>query len=168
MTLRIILTGGTFDKHYDALAGELTFAETHLTEIVTLCRLTVEVVIETVVMIDSLDMLPEHRERVLASCLNAAETSLVVIHGTDTMEETAAVLGPGLAKSQKRVVLTGAMVPYEVRGSDALFNLGFAFAAAQLAPPGVYVAMNGRLFDWHRVRKNRAEGKFEVQSQAHQ
>ena len=165
MTLRIILTGGTFDKHYDPLAGELTFAKTHLTEIVTRCRLTVEVEVETVVMLDSLEMLPEHRERVLASCLNAAETSLVVIHGTDTMEETAAVLGPGLANSPKRVVLTGAMVPYEVRGSDALFNFGFALAAAQLSGPGVYVAMNGRLFDWRSVKKNRAHGIFEVQSQ---
>jgi L-asparaginase len=162
MTLRIILTGGTFDKHYDALAGQLTFAESHLAEIVTRSRLTLEIVVESVVMLDSLDMQPEHRERVLASCLSAAESSLIVIHGTDTMEETAAVLGPALANSGKRVVLTGAMVPYEVRGSDALFNLGFALAAAQLAAPGVYIAMNGRLFPWNTVKKNRTMGLFEA------
>jgi len=161
MTVRIILTGGTFDKHYDALLGQLTFAQSHIAEILERCRLGAGVIVEPVLMLDSLDMQPEHRERVLASCLGAPESGIVVIHGTDTMQDTAAVLGPALHGSGKRVVLTGAMVPYEIRNSDALFNLGFAFAAASLAEPGVFVAMNGRLFDWDRARKNREAGVFE-------
>jgi L-asparaginase len=162
MTLRIIATGGTFDKHYDALAGELTFAASHLPDIVKRCRLTVPVVIEELPLLDSLDMLDEDRERVLASCLKSEEQAIVVVHGTDTMSNTEALLGPKMAGSKATVVLMGAMVPYAVRGSDALFNLGFACAASQMQKPGVYIAMNGRVFDWHAVEKNRAMGVFQT------
>jgi L-asparaginase len=162
MHLRIIVTGGTFDKHYDALLGELTFAKTHLEAIVKRCRLTVPVEIEVATMLDSLDMQESDRKRVLASCLAARERAVVIVHGTDTMTETAALLAPTLAESGKTVILTGAMVPYEIRDSDALFNLGFACAAAQLAAPGVYIAMNGRIHDGLSVRKNREQGVFEA------
>jgi L-asparaginase len=161
MLLRIIVTGGTFDKHYDAVLGELTFGETHLAEIVKRCRLTVPVEIEVVSMLDSLDMQDTDRKRVLASCLAAPERAMVVVHGTDTMTETAAILAPALLGSDKTVVLTGAMIPYEIDQSDALFNLGFACAAAQLAAPGVLIAMNGRLHHGLSVRKNRKAGVFE-------
>jgi L-asparaginase len=157
--LRIIVTGGTFDKAYDAIKGELTFMDTHLPEILERIRLAVPVEIELNQLIDSLQMQEANRRSVLVACERAVEPSLVITHGTDTMAETARLLGPALLP--KTIVLTGAMVPYQIEGSDALFNLGTAFAAAQLLPPGVYVSMNGRVFDWSRVVKNKAAGIFE-------
>ena len=156
---RIIVTGGTFDKHYDAIKGELTFKESHLPAILSQSRVTVPVQIEVNQLIDSLQMKDEHRQSVLAACKAAPEAAIVVVHGTDTMVETAQVVGrAGLAKT---VVFTGAMIPYAVQGSDALFNLGFALALAQTMPHGAYIAMNGRVFPWGNVRKDRGEGVFE-------
>lgn len=156
---RIIVTGGTFDKHYDAIKGELTFKESHLPAILEQSRITIPVSLEINQLIDSLNMQDEHRQRVLASCRAAPESCIVVIHGTDTMAETARVVGEaGLAKT---IVFTGAMIPYSVQGSDALFNLGFALAAAQLLPHEVYIAMHARVFGWKEVRKNREDGVFE-------
>ena len=157
--MRIIVTGGTFDKHYDAIKGELTFKETHLPAILEQARVTLPVAIEINQLIDSLHMTGAHRESVLAACRAAPERCLVVVHGTDTMAETARVLGP--ARLDKTVVFTGAMIPYSVQGSDALFNLGFALALAQAMPPGVYVAMNGRVFPWNDVRKDKSSGGFQ-------
>jgi L-asparaginase len=158
--LRLIACGGTFDKRYDPQTGELVFLETQLPAIVERARLTVPVTVEALMQIDSLDMRPEHRERVLAACLAAPERSIVIVHGTDTMQDTAAELGPHLA--DRTIVLTGAMVPYSIKTSDALFNLGFACAAARLAPAGVWIAMNGNLHRWDDVRKNREAGVFEA------
>ncbi|MEO8102783.1 MAG: asparaginase domain-containing protein [Betaproteobacteria bacterium] len=156
---RIIVTGGTFDKHYDAIKGELTFKNSHLPAILEQSRVTIPVALEINQLIDSLHMLDEHRQRVLESCRAAPENSIVVIHGTDTMAQTAQVVGKaGLAKT---IVFTGAMIPYSVQGSDALFNLGFALAAAQSLPANTYVAMNGRLFIWDQVKKNTHHGVFE-------
>jgi L-asparaginase len=160
MSVRIIITGGTFDKYYDEISGELTFKNSHLPEILKLARVIVPVELELNQLIDSLHMTAEHRQHILASCQTAVESHIVIIHGTDTMVETAALIGA--AKLDKTVVLTGAMVPYAVTGSDSLFNLGFSVAAAQLLPPGVYIAMNGRTFAWDNVRKNRALGVFEL------
>lgn len=159
MTLRILATGGTFDKHYDEISGELGFSESHLPEVIRRARLTVPAELEIVVRLDSLDMRDEDRQRVLAACRAAQEESLVVVHGTDTMRETAHVLGA--AALSKTIVLTGAMIPYEIANSDALFNLGFACGVAQTLPHGVYVAMNGKIFPWDRVQKNRGTGVFE-------
>ncbi|MFM2399376.1 MAG: hypothetical protein RL341_1533 [Pseudomonadota bacterium] len=159
-SLHLIATGGTFDKHYDPIAGALTFAQSHLPEIVARCRLAQAPTIEALRLLDSLDMQDADRARVLAACRAAAATQIVVVHGTDTMPQTAQVLGEALLLG-KTIVLTGAMVPFEVRGSDALFNLGFAIACAQHLPPGVYVAMNARVLPWDNVRKNRALGVFE-------
>jgi L-asparaginase len=156
---RIIVTGGTFDKHYDAIKGELTFKETHLPAILEQARVTIPVAIEINQLIDSLHMTDEHRSRVLDACRAAPEKSIVVVHGTDTMAETAQVVGR--AKLPKAIVFTGAMIPYSVQGSDALFNLGFALAMAQALPPNSYVAMNGRVFAWDNVRKDKSGGKFE-------
>lgn len=159
MSIRLIVTGGTFDKHYDELNGQLTFRDTHLPEILQAARITDPIEVEINQLVDSLDMGPEDRLRVLNSCRAAAEERIIVTHGTDTMAETASVLGH--AGLEKTVVLTGAMVPYAVQRSDAVFNFGFSVAAVQLLPAGVYVAMNGRVFSWDDVRKNRAAGQFE-------
>jgi L-asparaginase len=157
--IRIIITGGTFDKAYDAIRGELTFKESHLPEILKLTRVTVPVEIEQNQLIDSLNMQDVNRRAVLEACQCAAEARVIVTHGTDTMAETACLLGP--AGLDKTIVLTGAMVPYQVQGSDALFNLGTAFSAVQLLPQGVYIVMNGRVFAWNHVRKDRLRGIFE-------
>ncbi|MYN46092.1 asparaginase [Pseudoduganella sp. FT93W] len=159
MTLRILATGGTFDKHYDEINGKLSFGESHLPALLARCRLTVEVALEQLPLMDSLDMVDADRARILASCTAAAENAIVIIHGTDTMPQTAAVLGP--AQLGKTIVLTGAMIPYEIANSDAMFNLGFASAVAQTLPAGVYVAMNGKIFAWDNVQKNKAAGVFQ-------
>ncbi|MDL2356365.1 MAG: asparaginase domain-containing protein [Pseudomonadota bacterium] len=159
MSLRIIATGGTFDKHYDELTGKLGFADSHLPAVLARTRMTVAVALELLPLLDSLDMQDADRQRVLAACRAAGEAAIVIIHGTDTMRETAAVLGA--AALNQAIVLTGAMIPYEIANSDALFNLGFAAGVAQVLPPGVYVAMNGQVFGWDNVTKNRAAGVFQ-------
>lgn len=166
MTLRIIITGGTFDKRYDAIRGQLNFKDTHLPDIIEQVRVRLPIELELNQMVDSLDMQDVNRQRILGACRNAGERQIVITHGTDTMEETAAVIGQALASGDaalagKRIVLTGAMVPYSVTGSDALFNLGSAIMAAQLVEAGVYIAMNGRCLPWRTARKNRALGVFE-------
>lgn len=159
MTLRIIATGGTFDKCYDPLTGNLIFSESVLPTAISRARITDPVSFEPLMAIDSLDMTDAHRAQILSACQRSPEQNIVIIHGTDTMRETAQVLGE--AGLKKTIVLTGAMVPYRISSSDALFNLGFAVAVAQLSAPGVFVAMNGRAFGWDRVRKNKAAGIFE-------
>lgn len=159
MTLRLIATGGTFDKHYNELNGVLGFAESHMPEVIKRARLTIPVELQVLPLLDSLDMQDQDRQRVLDACQASSEKAIVIVHGTDTMPQTAAVLGA--AKLGKTVVLTGAMIPYEIANSDALFNLGFACGVAQTLAPGVYVAMNGQVFAWNNVTKNRAAGVFE-------
>ncbi len=159
MSIRIIITGGTFDKQYDEIRGELTFKNTHLPEILKQTRCTVPIELEINQLIDSLDMVDRNRESILASCRAAAEERIVITHGTDTMVETARVLGN--ASLPRTIVMTGALIPFAVSESDAVFNLGFALAAVQLLSHGVYVAMNGLVFRWDDVRKNRSTGVFE-------
>ena len=160
--IRILVTGGTFDKQYNELTGTLAFTTTHLPEMLRLGRSRVDVAIETLMTIDSLDMTSADRARIVDRCRGAAETHILITHGTDTMVETAHALAtstPPLAG--KTIVLTGAMVPYAFGSSDGLFNLGSALSFVQVLPPGVYVAMNGRYFPWNRVRKNKETGAFE-------
>jgi L-asparaginase len=159
MTLRLIATGGTFDKHYNELTGVLGFSDSHLPDVIARTRMTIPVALDVLPLLDSLDMQDADRQRVLASCQGAPEQAIVIIHGTDTMRETAAVLGS--AKLAQTIVLTGAMIPYEIANSDALFNLGFACGVAQTLPHGVYVAMNGQVFPWDNVTKNRTAGVFQ-------
>jgi L-asparaginase len=159
MTIRILVTGGTFDKEYDEITGRLFFKETHVPEMLRLGRSRVEVAITPLMLIDSLDMTDLDRQRIVTSCRDCAEHRIVLTHGTDTMVETAAALVAALR--EKTIVLTGAMVPYAFGSSDGLFNLGSALSFAQVLPSGVYVAMNGRAFAWNRVRKNRESGVFE-------
>jgi L-asparaginase len=158
--MRIIVTGGTFDKQYDELRGELTFKDSHLPSILKQARITAPIVLEINQLIDSLHMQDINRQHILASCRAAPEEHIVIVHGTDTMQQTAHVLGE--AQLDKAIVLTGALVPYVFIGSDSLFNLGFACAAAQLLPHGVYIAMNGQVFTWDNVRKNTSLGVFEA------
>jgi len=159
MTLRIIATGGTFDKHYNELNGTLGFADSHLPAAIARARITTPCALEVLPLLDSLDMTDADRERVLASCQAANEKAIVIVHGTDTMKETAAVLGPAI--KDKAIVFTGAMIPYAIDNSDAFFNLGFACGVAQVLAPGVYVAMNGHIFAWDNVQKNKAAGVFQ-------
>lgn len=157
--IRVIVTGGTFDKYYDEIRGELTFKESVLPEILKLVRVEVPVEIETNQLIDSLHMQDVNRASVAQACSRASEEFIIVTHGTDTMVETAALIGA--AGLEKTVVLTGAMVPYRVQGSDALFNFGSAFSAVQVLPHGVWIVMSGRVFAWDKVQKNRQRGRFE-------
>jgi len=159
MAIRILVTGGTIDKEYNRLNGELTFTETHLPKMLEQVHSTLEVRIESVLLVDSLFMRDEDRLNVLERCRASAEDRIVVTHGTDTMVETAAVLGKGLRG--KTVVLVGAMIPFAFGNSDALFNLGCAITAVQLLAEGVYITMNGKIFTWDNVRKNRGVGLFE-------
>jgi L-asparaginase len=157
--LRILVTGGTFDKDYHELEGKLYFRETHVPEMLRLGRSRLAITVETLMLIDSLDMSAADRERILGACRAAPEERIVITHGTDTLEQTARTIGA--AGLPKTIVLTGAMVPYTFGSSDGLFNLGSALAFAQALAPGTYVAMNGRCFPWDHVRKNRSSGAFE-------
>jgi len=159
--IRIFVTGGTFDKEYNELTGALFFKDTHLPEMLRLGRSRVEVSVRTLMMVDSLDMTDEDRRSIVEQCRSAAETRIVITHGTDTMIETARALAAALQPG-KTIVLTGAMVPYAFGSSDGLFNLGSALSFVQTLAPGVYVAMNGQYFPWDKVRKNRASGVFEA------
>jgi L-asparaginase len=161
MGVRILVTGGTFDKEYNELTGQLFFRKTHVAEMLERGRSRVEVEIEQVMMIDSLDMSEADRARIIERCRSAAERQLVITHGTDTMVETAHALAQA-AIAGKTIVLTGAMVPYAFGSSDGLFNLGSALSFVQVLAPDVYVAMNGKYFRWDGVRKNRETGYFEA------
>jgi L-asparaginase len=158
--IRIFVTGGTFDKQYNELAGTLAFRETHLPEMLRLGRSRVAVSISTLMMIDSLEMTAADRQRIVEECRAAAESRIVITHGTDTMVDTARALAAA-PLHDRTIVLTGAMVPYAFGSSDGLFNLGSALSFVQLLPAGVFIAMNGRYFSWDRVRKNRDSGTFE-------
>ena len=159
--IRILVTGGTFDKEYDELSGRLFFRETHLPDMLRRGRSRVDVAIETVMMIDSLDLDDDGRNRIVARVRGCGESAIVITHGTDTMVQTARVLAAA-GLDRKTIVLTGAMVPYAFGSSDGLFNLGSALSFVQALPPGVYVAMNGQHFPWNGVRKNTATGYFEA------
>ena len=159
MSIRILVTGGTFDKEYNERTGQLFFKDTHIAEMLRLGRSRVEITLRTVMMIDSLEMTEADRALIVQNCLRSEEDKIVITHGTDTMTETAAAIAR--AVSDKTVVLTGAMIPYAFGSSDGLFNLGSALSFVQVLSPGVYIAMNGKCFPWDRVRKNRERGEFE-------
>ncbi|AYD48117.1 MAG TPA: asparaginase domain-containing protein [Arachidicoccus soli] len=159
MAIRILVTGGTFDKEYDMINGKLDFEETHVPEMLKLGRCTIDTELRTLMMVDSLEMNDSDRELILHNCRTVPEEKILLTHGTDTMELTAQFL----AKEQlpKTIVITGAMIPYKFGSSDGFFNLGAALAFLQTLPHGVYVAMNGRYYNWDNVRKNKKTGFFE-------
>lgn len=159
MAIKLLITGGTFDKDYDELTGKLYFRDTHIHEMLKLGRCRLQTRVRTVMMVDSLEMTESDRKIIEEICCKSEEEQIVITHGTDTMEETARVLGAvGLPKT---IVLTGAMIPYAFGSSDGLFNLGSALSFVQVLPHGVYVAMNGTYFPWNDVRKKRGLGVFE-------
>ena len=161
MTIKIIVTGGTFDKEYNPLTGQLYFNGTHVLEMLKLGRSRLPATISTIMMIDSLSMTDDDRKKILQACQEATEDKILITHGTDTMTITAALLGQTI--HDKTIVLTGAMIPYAFGSSDGLFNLGSALAFLQTLPPGVYISMNGRYFHWNNVQKNKQIGLFEEQ-----
>jgi L-asparaginase len=157
--IRLLVTGGTFDKEYDEIHGTLEFRDTHLPEMLQMARSRLDVRVRMLMMVDSLDMTDSDRELIASNCNDAPEANIVITHGTDTMVATARVLAESVPN--KTIVLTGAMIPIAFGSSDGLFNLGGALSVVQVLPPGVYIAMNGRVFDWHNVEKNRDTGVFE-------
>jgi L-asparaginase len=159
MTIRFYVTGGTFDKEYNELNGELFFKDTHTREMLRLGRCNLDLEIRTLMMIDSQEMTDIDREMIRKGCVECDRERIVITHGTDTMAETARYLAEHV--SEKTIVMVGAMVPYTFGSSDGLFNLGSALAFVQTLPHGIYIAMNGRVFDGDNARKNRSTGLFE-------
>lgn len=159
MSIRIFVTGGTFDKEYDEIKEILFFKDTHLPEMLDLGRCRLNVDIRTLMMIDSLDMSDSDRKIILENCKKVKEDKILITHGTGTMEDTAKFLAKEI--KDKTIVLTGAMVPYKFGSSDGLFNLGSALAFVQSLPNGVYIAMNGKYFTSDKVTKNTKTGEFE-------
>ena len=157
--IRILATGGTFDKEYDEINGKLFFKDSHINEILELGRCKADVELRTLMMIDSLDMTDNERSLIAYNCENSDEDQIVITHGTDTMAETARYLKK--REIEKTIVLTGALIPYQFGSSDGLFNLGNALGFVQVLPKGVYVVMNGMCFDADEVRKNKKTGIFE-------
>jgi L-asparaginase len=160
MQIRLFITGGTFDKEYNELNGKLFFEDTHVPEMLDLGRCKLDVNIRTLMMIDSLEMSDEDRNIIAHNCVQCEEEKIVITHGTDTMVETAKILADKI--TDKTIVLTGAMIPYKFGSSDGLFNLGAALAYVQTLPTGIYIAMNGKYFNWDNVRKNKELGLFEA------
>lgn len=159
MSIRIFVTGGTFDKEYNELNGQLFFKDSHIQEILKLGRCKADVNVRTLMLVDSLEMTDADRKIIVENCRLADEKRIVITHGTDTMTTTAKVLAENI--HDKTIVITGAMIPYKFGSSDGLFNLGSALAFAQTLPAGVYIAMNGRYFTWNNCKKNRQTGFFE-------
>ena len=160
MAVRIFITGGTFDKEYNEITGKLYFKDTHMREILDLGRSKLDVSIRTLMMIDSLDMTDSDRNLILENCVSTKGDQIIITHGTDTMTDTAKLLATG--NLEKTIVLTGAMIPFKFGTSDGLFNLGSALGFVQSLPHGVYIAMNGRCFDYDKVKKNKKTGVFEA------
>lgn len=159
MTIKLLITGGTIDKQYDELNGKLIFTQSGIGDMLTQGRTRLELSLETVMLKDSLDLDDNDRQKILASCLACDESRIVITHGTDTMVETSQVLAAGI--KDKTIVLLGAMVPYQFKNSDALFNLGCAIAAVQTLGNGVYITMNGKVFNYDEVLKNKELGEFQ-------
>ncbi|MFN2267309.1 MAG: asparaginase domain-containing protein [Desulfonatronovibrio sp.] len=157
--IKIFITGGTLDKEYRQTDGELVLTKTHVNEILGLGKCTLKTSLEIVMLKDSLFMDQADRLKILQKCLDCTEEKIVITHGTDTMAETAGILGQDI--KGKTIVLVGAMIPFTFRDSDAVFNLGFALSSVQTLKPGVYIAMNARIFSWENVRKNKESGEFE-------
>jgi L-asparaginase len=162
--IKIIATGGTFDKVYNPLLGQLDFnGQSHLANLVAQARIVPPPSLEVLMLIDSLDMTDQHRDQILTSVITASEEYIVIVHGTDTMTLTAATIGR--ANLNKTIVITGAMVPVDIANSDAIFNLGFAVGCVKTLACGTYVAMNANIYPWNNVRKNHDIGIFEKVTQ---
>ncbi|SEH08865.1 asparaginase domain-containing protein [Candidatus Venteria ishoeyi] len=160
MTIKLFVTGGTIDKRYNELNGTLSLDGTQIPDMLAQGRCLADISVETILLKDSLDIHAEDRDYICTHCLRCDSTQIVITHGTDTLSETAAVLAQKV--HNKTIVLLGAMIPFVFKGSDALFNLGGAITAVQCLPVGVYINMNGQIFDWDQVIKNTQKGIFQV------
>ncbi len=159
--IQVFVTGGTFDKEYNFITGELYFKDTHLPSMFERGRCTLDIDVKTLMMVDSLEMTNADREIIAYTCRNAKADRIIITHGTDTMVDTARFLAED--DMTKTIVITGAMIPYAFgTSSDGFFNLGSALAFVQVLPPGVYIVMNGKYYKWDNVRKNRNTGYFEA------
>ena len=158
--IQILITGGTFDKSYNHISGDLFFEKTHIPEMLerSKCRLNVDV--KTLMMIDSLEMTKNDIEKIIKECKKTKSSRIVITHGTDTMVNTAEKIAEKI--KNKTIVLTGAMIPYAFgSSSDGFFNLGSALSFVQTLKNGVYIAINGQYFDYEKVEKNKLKGYFE-------
>jgi len=163
MAIRILTTGGTIDKVYFDATSEFEVGEPLIGLILKDCLVTVETAVTSLMRKDSLELTDDDRATVLAAVLGANESQILITHGTDTMTQTAAALLAGdVVAAGKTVCLTGALSPARFRSTDAIFNIGMALAAVQIHRPGVYIAMNGQVFDSTQVRKNTSKNRFEA------
>ena len=157
--IKIFSTGGTFDKEFNEITGELFFKKTQLYELLEMGRSKLDIKIETLMMVDSLEMSDNERQYIVDKCKKEKTHRIIITHGTDTMVKTAALLATQI--KDKTIILTGAMIPIKFGSSDGLFNLGSAMSFVQVLEPGIYITMNGRYFNWNNVRKNKTQGIFE-------
>ena len=153
----VLTTGGTIDKHYFDALSEYQVVDSGIPALLKEARVALPFRIEEVCRKDSLELTDADRAEIARRVAAAPETRIVITHGTDTMTDTAKALA---AIGGKTIVLTGALSPARFAETDAPFNLGMAFACAQVAPPGVYIAMSGQVFNGLKVRKDRAAGRF--------
>ncbi|HMQ08332.1 MAG TPA: asparaginase domain-containing protein [Saprospiraceae bacterium] len=159
--IQIFVTGGTFDKDYNYITGQLFFKDTHLQKMFETGRCTLDIDIKTLMMVDSLEMSDADRQIIIHNCRYTQAHSIIITHGTDTMTITAEALA-NAGIDNKTIILTGAMIPYAFgTSSDGFFNLGSALAFVQTLTPGIYIVMNGRYFHWNKVVKNQKTGYFE-------
>ena len=158
--IQIFITGGTFDKSYNYINGELFFEKTHLPEMLERSRCKLDVEVETLMMIDSLDMKSSDLKKIISKCKNSKHKRIVITHGTDTLVNTAKAIAK--EKLDKTIVLTGALIPYEFgNSSDGFFDLGCALSFVLTFEKGVYITMHGKYFNWNEVKKNKEKGVFE-------
>ena len=158
--IQIFVTGGTFDKDYNYITGQLYFKDTHLHEMFKRGRCTLDIDIKTLMMVDSLEMNEADRDIIIHNCKKSDYDKIIITHGTDTIVKTATAIAAH--SIEKTIILTGAMIPYAFgTSSDGFFNLGSALAFVQTLPHGVYVSMNGKYFPWDKVVKNKKTGYFE-------
>lgn len=159
--IQIFVTGGTFDKEYNLVNGQLFFRDSHLPEMLERGRSTLTLDIKTLMMIDSLEMTDADRENIIYNCERCTANKILITHGTDTMVLTAHALAKANIQN-KTIVITGAMIPYAFgTSSDGFFNLGSGLAFVQTLDPGVYIVMNGRYYPFDKVKKNTSTGFFE-------
>ena len=158
--IQILITGGTFDKSYNHLKGDLYFKKTHIPEMLERSKSRLNVNVKTLMMIDSLEMTEKDIQLIIDECINSKSKRIIITHGTDTMVRTATKIAKEV--KDKTIVLTGAMIPYAFgSSSDGFFNLGSALSFVQVLKKGVYVAMNGQYFKHDNVKKNIEKGFFE-------
>jgi len=164
MAIHILLTGGTIDKHYIETDGSMDFVDSHIPDILKQGRNRQKITIDQVLFKDSLEMTAQDRELIATSCMNSPEKKIIITHGTDTMIETAKHIASSQAQlmAEKCIFLVGAMIPHEISYSDSTFNLGFALGAVSGMQNGLYIAMNGQIFAWDNVKKNRSIGEFQT------